>query len=336
MQYYYLIAGLPDYPLDIDGVVAGTLRIDVPLIKRQIMGELSPNDQRAVRLLYTYYDIENIIGYIRGSKLPFNQLGNLTPQEVALLVDRTVDESDGGGQLLPEELAERLGRLAVPSAVRLLIDRFRARTDDEQGLTPEEFEPMSLDDLERELFITFYNTCGAVPGYSGAAGRWSDLCPARSAVPVFLRQWADCDRTVRNIVAAYKGRQLGLDAEAKAGMIVETNPELREAYLNSAAADFGMKDTFPYAEALIQVLETEDFVERERKLDQLRADIADTLAEQDYFGIGRVMDYLIRLNILHRWAVLDAERGRGTFRELVGGLTSSDTINAAVGTPSLT
>lgn len=336
MQYYYLIAGLPDYPLDIDGVVAGTLRIDVPLIKRQIMGELSPNDQRAVRLLYTYYDIENIIGYIRGSKLPFNQLGNLTPQEVALLVDRTVDEADGGGQLLPEELAERLGRLAVPSAVRLLIDRFRARTDDEQGLTPEEFEPMSLDDLERELFITFYNTCGAVPGYSGAAGRWSDLCPARSAVPAFLRQWADCDRTVRNIVAAYKGRQLGLDAEAKAGMIVETNPELREAYLNSAAADFGMKDTFPYAEALIQVLETEDFVERERKLDQLRADIADTLAEQDYFGIGRVMDYLIRLNILHRWAVLDAERGRGTFRELVGGLTSSDTINTAVGTPSLT
>lgn len=336
MQYYYLIAGLPDYPLDIDGVVAGTLRIDVPLIKRQIMGELSPNDQRAVRLLYTYYDIENIIGYIRGSKLPFNQLGNLTPQEVALLVDRTVDEADGGGQLLPEELAERLGRLAVPSAVRLLIDRFRARTDDEQGLTPEEFEPMSLDDLERELFITFYNICGAVPGYSSAAGRWSDLCPARSAVPAFLRQWADCDRTVRNIVAAYKGRQLGLDAEAKAGMIVETNPELREAYLNSAAADFGMKDTFPYAEALIQVLETEDFVERERKLDQLRADIADMLAEQDYFGIGRVMDYLIRLNILHRWAVLDAERGRGTFRELVGGLTSSDTINAAVGTPSLT
>lgn len=336
MQYYYLIAGLPDYPLDIDGVVAGTLRIDVPLIKRQIMGELSPNDQRAVRLLYTYYDIENIIGYIRGSKLPFNQLGNLTLQEVALLVDRTVDEADGGGQLLPEELAERLGRLAVPSAVRLLIDRFRARTDDEQGLTPEEFEPMSLDDLERELFMTFYNTCGAVPGYSGTAERWSDLCPARSAVPAFLRQWADCDRTVRNIVAAYKGRQLGLDAEAKAGMIVETNPELREAYLNSAAADFGMKDTFPYAEALIQVLETEDFVERERKLDQLRADIADTLAEQDYFGIGRVMDYLIRLNILHRWAVLDAERGRGTFRELVGGLTSSDTINAAVGTPNLT
>ncbi|HIW10728.1 MAG TPA: DUF2764 domain-containing protein [Candidatus Rikenella faecigallinarum] len=336
MQYYYLIAGLPDYPFDIDGVVAGTLRIDVPLIKRQIMGELSPADQRAVRLLYTYYDIENIIGYIRGSKLPFNQLGNLTPKEVVLLVDRTVDETDGGGQLLPEELAERLDRLAVPSSVRLLVDRFRARTDEEQSVNPEEMAPLSLDDLERELFITFYNTCGAASGYATSAGRWSDLCPARSAVPAFLRQWADCDRTVRNMVAAYKGRQLGLDAETRAGMIVETNPELREAYLNSAAADFGMKDTFPYAEALVQVLETEDFVERERKLDQLRADIADTLAEQDYFGIGRVMDYLIRLNILHRWAVLDAECGRGTFRELVGGLTTADAINAAVGVPSFT
>lgn len=333
MQYYYLIAGLPDYPLDIEGVVAGTLRIDVPLIKQQIMGELSPADQRAVRLLYTYYDIENIIGYIRGSKLPFNQLGNLTQKEIALLVDRTVDEAEGSGQLLPEELAERLDRLAVPSSVRLLIDRFRVRTDEEQGVNLEEMAPLSTDDLERELFITFYNTCGS--GYAGTAGRWSDLCPTRSAVPAFLRQWAECDRTVRNIVAAYKGRQLGLDAETKAGMIVENNPELREAYLNSVVADFGMKDTFPYAEALIQVLETEDFVERERKLDQLRADIADTLAEQDYFGIGRVMDYLIRLNILHRWAVLDAERGRGTFRELVGGLTESDAIHSAIGRPSL-
>lgn len=333
MQYYYLIAGLPDYPLDIEGVVAGTLRIDVPLIKQQIMGELSPADQRAVRLLYTYYDIENIIGYIRGSKLPFNQLGNLTQKEIALLVDRTVDEAEGSGQLLPEELAERLDRLAVPSSVRLLIDRFRVRTDEEQGVNLEEMAPLSTDDLERELFITFYNTCGS--GYAGAVGRWNELCPTRSAVPAFLRQWAECDRTVRNIVAAYKGRQLGLDAETKAGMIVENNPELREAYLNSAVADFGMKDTFPYAEALIQVLETEDFVERERKLDQLRADIADTLAEQDYFGIGRVMDYLIRLNILHRWAVLDAERGRGTFRELVGGLTESDAIHSAIGRPSL-
>ena len=131
-------------------------------------------------------------------------------------------------------------------------------------------------------------------------------------------------------MAAYKGRQLGLAPELKAGMIVETDGELREAYMNGQAQDFGMRDRFVYTEDLLQVLETVDFVERERKMDALRVRMADDLAEHDYFGVGRVMDYLIRLNILHRWAALDAARGREDFRELVSNLTDADRIAQAV------
>lgn len=329
MQYYYLVAGLPEYPFDIDGIVTGGLRIDVPEIKKQIMGALSPLDRRAVELLYTYYDIENIVGYIKGTKLPFNELGNLTPADITLLVDRTVEGQDGASQFLPEELAEREQALAVPSALRLVIDRFRNRTNaDETNPAAEEIAPLAIEDLERELYLSFYKTCGAVSDGKGFS--LSDLCPRR-AVPQYLRMWADCDRMTRNIVAAYKSRQLGLPAEAKESMIVEENREVREALINSQAADFGLKDHFIYTEPLLQVLDTEDFVERERKMDELRCVMADSLAEHDYFGIGRVMNYLIRLNILHRWASLDAERGRTNFRDMVSGLTDPEKIAVSVG-----
>lgn len=331
MQYYYLIAGLTEYPFDIDYMASGGGRVDVPQIKAQIMSELAPGDRRAVELLYTYYDIENIMGYVRGTKLPFNELGNLSREEVALLVDRTVEGQDGGGQLLPEELAERLERLAVPGEIRSVMDRFGGAANG-SALLPEEFEPLSADDLERELLLSFYKICGAISAVDGGglfslAGVW----PGGFVVPEYLRRWATYDRMMRNMVAAYKARQLGLAEERKEGMIVETDAELRGALLNGQTTDFGMKDLFPYAEELLQVLETADFVERERKMDRLRVRVADDLAEHDYFGIGRIMDYLIRLNVLYRWTTLDAERGRKNFRELVSALADPEKIAETVG-----
>lgn len=331
MQYYYLVAGLTEYPFDIENAVAGGLRVDVPEVKARVMGELSPEDRRAVELLYTYYDIENIVGYVRGTKLPFNELGNLSREEVALLAGRSSAESVG--DMLPEELAERERNLAVPPTIRLAMDRFRGRTGEEGNTAtpqPDDFAPLGVDDLERELFLGFYKACGALPGGRETGFTLSDFRPGRFTVPEYLRNWAEYDRVTRNIVAAYKARQLGLTAEQKEGMIVEPDAERREAYLSGQAPDFGMRDVFPYTERLLQVLETEDFVERERRMDELRAEIADDLAEHDYFGIGRVMDYLIRLNILYRWSSLDAQRGRENFREMVSSLTDPDKIAESV------
>lgn len=323
MQYYYLVAGLTEYPFDVEAVVSGGMRVDVPQVKRQIMDELAPDDKRAVELLYTYYDVENIVGYVKGTKLPFNELGNLSREDVALLVGTSVAADGDISTLLPEELAERELALALPGAVRAVMDRFKASA--EGTLEPEDFEPLSVDDLERELFLSFYRVCGQEQGgglfmFGGSGG-----------VPEYLKRWTSYDRTVRNIVAAYRGRQLGLAPEVKAAMIVEAEPEIRDMLVGGQVQDFGMKDRFPYMEELLQVLETEDFVERERKMDALRVQMADDLAEQDYFGVGRIMDYLIRLNTLHRWAELDAERGRGDFRELVGALTDAEKIERSVG-----
>ena len=127
MHYYYLIAGLTEYPFDIESVAAGNgVRVDVPQVKAQIIDELTPADRRAVELLYTYYDIRNIVGYVRGTRLPFNELGNLSREEVAFLVDRQAADATAAGEA-EEEVTERLERLAVPREVRSR-DTGRCRT----------------------------------------------------------------------------------------------------------------------------------------------------------------------------------------------------------------
>ena len=60
-QYYCLVAGLREYTLDAD-----TKGFDPASIVADILGEVSAKDAAAVRLLYGYYDCENIVSLRAG------------------------------------------------------------------------------------------------------------------------------------------------------------------------------------------------------------------------------------------------------------------------------
>lgn len=74
-QYYCLVAGLKEYLPDSD--VKG---FDPRAIVDEILGEVSADDAEKVRLLYSYYDCENLIGS-RAGRAAFNPSGNI-PQEM--------------------------------------------------------------------------------------------------------------------------------------------------------------------------------------------------------------------------------------------------------------
>lgn len=75
-QYYCLVAGLREYTLDAD-----TKGFDPASIVADILGEVSAKDAAAVRLLYGYYDCENLAA-LRAGRKPRNPLGNLAPDEL--------------------------------------------------------------------------------------------------------------------------------------------------------------------------------------------------------------------------------------------------------------
>ncbi len=80
-NYYCLVAGLREWTLESD-----TKGFDARAIVAEISDELSASDAEAVRLLYAYYDCQNIVARREGRTL-HNPLGNLSKEEVGEVLD---------------------------------------------------------------------------------------------------------------------------------------------------------------------------------------------------------------------------------------------------------
>ena len=76
-EYYCLVAGLKEYSLDAD-----TKGFDARAIVSEILEGVTGDDAREVRLLYGYYDCENIAA-LRAGRSAHNPLGNFTREELA-------------------------------------------------------------------------------------------------------------------------------------------------------------------------------------------------------------------------------------------------------------
>lgn len=139
-NYYCLVAGLREYALDSD-----TKGFDAAAIVADIVEELSSRDAAAVRLLYGYYDCENIIA-LRAGRSAFNSLGNLTREELA--------EELSSPRLLPE---------AVRSVIRAYND---PEGEDAEGLD------MSRG-FENALLNAYYEECAR--SKSGFLREWSEF-----------------------------------------------------------------------------------------------------------------------------------------------------------------
>ncbi len=75
-RYHYLIGGLREYA--IDGVHKG---FDAVALRDEIEGMLSAGDKKLFELLYTFYDVKNIIN-ILGGRDSFDVLGNFSREEI--------------------------------------------------------------------------------------------------------------------------------------------------------------------------------------------------------------------------------------------------------------
>jgi len=158
--------------------------------------------------------------------------------------------------------------------------------------------------LERNLFAAYYAAC------------------ARSSSK-FMRRWAEFDRTLRNIAAAFAARRRGIPV---AEVIVGTG-DIESALARSSAADFGIKGEVAYVDrVMLAVADDSNLVEKENRMDAVRWEMADELTLTNYFDLDFILGYLVKVNIIHRWAALDPQRGREMLGRLVEGLTASGTL----------
>jgi len=99
-NYYCLVAGLREYTLDSDAK-----GFDVGAILSEIFDEIDGGDAAVVRLLYGYYDCENLIA-ARSGRSAYVPLGNFSAAEMAELAVRPAG--------LPEWMARVVRAFADP------------------------------------------------------------------------------------------------------------------------------------------------------------------------------------------------------------------------------
>ena len=271
-NYYALVAGLKEYTLD-----AENKGFDAKEIADEILEVISKSDAAAVRLLYTYYDCENLIS-LRNGRSAHNALGNLSREEIE---------------------AEMANPTHLP---RRIADVIRAYANPEG----EEAETVDVSKrFEKSLFEAYYEECA------------QSNCR-------FLREWSSFDRTMRNITAAAIARSQSRPIEE----VTIGEGDVVEQLQRSSAADFGLRGEYAFVDGVIAAVNDEqNLLEKERKIDLIRWNEAGELVTFDYFNINTVMSYLVKINMVARWSVLDARHGREMFERLLADLDGKDLIN---------
>ena len=271
-NYYSLVAGLREYALDAD-----TKGFDAKGIVEEILDGVCASDASEVRLLYGYYDCENILA-LRAGRSAHNPLGNLSREE------------------LEQELK-------APSRLPQGIARVVKAYADPEGEEAEEVDTSRR--FETTLFAAYYDAC-------------------RRSRSRFLRAWSEFDRTLRNVMAALAARAASRPVEE----VVVGGGDVAEQLQRSSAADFGLRGELPFIDSVIAAMNDEaNLMEKERKIDLVRWEEASELATFDYFNINAILSYLVRINIVARWARLDAARGREMFNRLLAELDGKEVIN---------
>ncbi len=275
-NYYCLVASLREYALDSD-----FKGFDLDAIRNEILDELSSKDARQLKLLYGYYDCENLIA-ARNSRSAYNPLGMLSREQI----EEALREPD---KLLSKRQA-------------LVVRAFNLAEIDEDS---EEAKVDTSERFERLLMEAYYEDC-------------------RHSSSRFLREWAEFDRTLRNIAAAVAARS----AQRDVASVVVGNDEIARQLSRSSAADFGLRGEIQWMDAVIAAVNDEqNLLEKEHKIDLIRWNESQELSVYDYFDVNAILAYLVRVNIVARWSMLDKERGREMFDRLISELDAKDLIN---------
>ena len=96
--------------------------------------------------------------------------------------------------------------------------------------------------------------------------------------------------------------------------------EVAQALRTSNARDFGLGDTVDYLPDLWRIAEETDLMVREKKVDLLKWEWLEEHTFFKPFDIESVFAYLLKLEMIERWVMLDKVTGEKTFREIVGAM----------------
>ena len=306
-KYYALIAGLPQLTADSPRPPLSTEEFI-----HELDGILTRHDRSLLRLLQREAEHKELLGWISSGELPLPVLSD----EVDYSYGASEEETDGQECLAPKlrllrQIAEDAYRgkrlhhrgsdLLPLYQARFVHDLFARpeHTELDQEAPKVRYDELSQDRLALEdLLVAYY--------YDEAT---------QSSSP-FIREWAQLNKNLRNILVVFTCRRLGWDPSS---FIVGTG-SVEEKLRTSKAKDFDLSEELPYLPEILRIAEERDIARRERLIDLMKWRWMDEWTFMRVFEIDSVLCYYLRLTILERWSKLDATQGEATFRGIVHAL----------------
>ena len=140
----------------------------------------------------------------------------------------------------------------------------------------------------------------------------------------FVSSWFAFNLTMNNILVALTARKFKMDI----ALLIVGDTEVCEALRTSGARDFGLTGEVDFLDQLVKISETEELVEREKKIDQLRWNWMEEATFFNYFTVERLFVFLLQLEMIERWISLDKEKGNQLFRSIIATLKDEVQIPA--------
>lgn len=140
----------------------------------------------------------------------------------------------------------------------------------------------------------------------------------------FVAQWYEFNLTVNNILVALTARKYKLEIAS----VIVGDTEVCQALRTSNARDFGLSGEVDYMDQLMKISETEELLEREKKIDQMRWTWMENATFFNYFSVERLFVFLVQLEMIERWILLDKAKGNQQFRSIIASLKDGVQIPA--------
>ncbi|MBR5803574.1 MAG: DUF2764 family protein [Bacteroidaceae bacterium] len=140
---------------------------------------------------------------------------------------------------------------------------------------------------------------------------YSFKCPNR-----MLRKWFEMNLNVTNILTALIAKKYGWNVSD----YIQGDNMVCDMIRHSNARDFGLSLELDYVGDLMKIVDCDDPVEKEKRIDAFKWMWLDEQTFMDVFSIEAVFAYMCKLEMLERWEKLDLETGRETFRQIIENL----------------
>lgn len=128
-----------------------------------------------------------------------------------------------------------------------------------------------------------------------------------------ISDWYKLNLDINNILTAMISRKNGWNVSD----FIKGDNEVTEMIRTNTTKDFDLSAEYDYVKDLMAIVDCEDPVEKEKKIDAFKWLWLEEQTFFNIFSVDAVFAYLCKVNMLTRWEKLDVEQGQAKFRQII-------------------